>query len=206
MIGEAKPSAYLVLTFAAAALGGALSSHFWPAGSSAAAAEVRSKHPKVVTAEKFVLVDSAGHERALMQVLANGMAGLAVLDTTGRNRAEIRVASDGSAGVAFFDKTGNKVAVVGEGVDGDAGLRIFAADGTQLAGLVVSAKRETALTLFDPKTGLARAGLGVANDGQPGLVLSDGAGRVRTELHVRADGKPGLALADENGKSIAGLP
>src|SRR5208282_3392909 len=166
MMGEARRSAYVALTFVAAALGGALSSHFWPAGSSAIAAERHARHPKVVTAEKFVLVDSAGNDRALMQVLDNGMAGLAVLDTTGRDRAEVRVASDGSAGVGFYDKNGNKVAVVGEGADGDAGLRIFAADGTQLAGLVVSAKGETALTLFDPKTGLARAGLGVATDGQ----------------------------------------
>jgi hypothetical protein len=66
---------------------------------------MHSKHPRVVTAEKFVLVDSAGHDRALMQVLANGMAGLAVLDTTGRNRAEIPYRSGyyGPRGMSFHN-------------------------------------------------------------------------------------------------------
>lgn len=65
---------------------------------------------------------------------------------------------------------------------------------------------QASLTLFDPNTGMARAGLGAASSGSPALVLFDEAGRDRVELHVKPDGKLGVALADENGKSIAGLP
>jgi hypothetical protein len=62
------------------------------------------------------------------------------------------------------------------------------------------------VTLYDNKTGFARAGLGLAADGAPALVLFDQSGKDRAELHVTSAGKPGLALADENGKSMAGLP
>jgi hypothetical protein len=62
------------------------------------------------------------------------------------------------------------------------------------------------LTLYDPNTGRARVGLGVAANGSPALVLFDQKGNDRAELNINSKGKPGLALADENGKTIAGLP
>ena len=62
------------------------------------------------------------------------------------------------------------------------------------------------MTLYDPNTGVARVGLGVAANGEPALALFDQHGRDRAELHVNAQGKPGLALADEAGKTVAGLP
>lgn len=61
-------------------------------------------------------------------------------------------------------------------------MYLCAADGTQLAGLVVSAKGETALTLFDPKTGLARAGLIVVTDGHALGLYS----RVAVLLRIRS--------------------
>ena len=65
---------------------------------------------------------------------------------------------------------------------------------------------QTSLTLWDPKCGRARAGLGASSSGSPALVLFDEAGRDRVEVHVSPNGRPGIALADENGRSIAGLP
>jgi hypothetical protein len=62
------------------------------------------------------------------------------------------------------------------------------------------------VTLYDPKTGTARVGLGVAANGEPALALFDANGHDRAELHINAQGKPGLAFADEQGKTTAGLP
>ena len=62
------------------------------------------------------------------------------------------------------------------------------------------------LTLYDPNTGRARVGIGVAANGSPAVVLFDQKGNDRAELNINSKGKAGLALADENGKTIAGLP
>jgi hypothetical protein len=75
-----------------------------------------------------------------------------------------------------------------------------------MAGFTVADDNASSVTLYDPASGRARVGLGVAANGVPALVLFDQRGRDRAELHVNTDGKSGLALADESGKSVAGLP
>jgi hypothetical protein len=161
-------------------------------------------HEKVVRAEQFVLVGPNGVQRAVMRVAA-GAAVLAMFDGTGRDRAEFRVPNDGGAQIGFYDKTGSQRVVVGETPVGRSGIAIYATGGRQIATLSVSEDNQASLTLYDPKTGKARAGLGASADGSPALVLFDQQGKDRLELHVRPDGKPGIALADENGKRIAGL-
>ena len=59
---------------------------------------------------------------------------------------------------------------------------------------------------FDPETGLARLGLGVATTGEPALLLLDKGGIDRAEMSLRPDGKPGVAFADDKGKTVAGYP
>jgi hypothetical protein len=129
-----------------------------------------------------------------------------MMDEHGRDRAEMRVTEDGSAALVFYDQSGTHRVVVGETPGGRNGVAIYSGGGRQIALLSVADNNESSLTLYDPTTGKARAGLGVAEDGQPALVLFDQNGKDRAELHVGKRGKPGLALADENGKSIAGLP
>jgi hypothetical protein len=99
-----------------------------------------------------------------------------------------------------------KLAAFGEGADGHAGIRLFGADGKQRAAFGSRSNGESALTLYDAGTGRARAGLGVAGQGDPALVLLDQGGADRMELSLRPDGEPGLALSDGHGKIIAGLP
>jgi hypothetical protein len=60
-----KSCSHALLIFAGAAFGGFLSGHIWPTDSSAIAA---TRHPKTLTAEKFVMVDSGGKQRGAMQV------------------------------------------------------------------------------------------------------------------------------------------
>jgi hypothetical protein len=198
-----KSCSQALLIFAGAAFGGFLSGHVWPVDSSAIAS---IRHPKTLTAEKFVLVDSAGKRRGSIQVTEGGMATVALSDANGMDRTELRVAADGGAGLGFFNKEGRELSVFGEGVDGRTGLKIFGAQGKQVVTLSSRPDGESALTLYDVNTGKARAGLGVAAKGEPALILLDQSGAERTELSLRTDGRPGLALLDGQGKIIAGLP
>ncbi len=77
-------------------------------------------------------------------------------------------------------------------------------EGKGLARLASTPTRESALTLYETKTGRARAGLGVAATGEPALVLLDHNGRARVELSLTAKATPGLALVDEQGKPVVG--
>jgi hypothetical protein len=195
-----KLCAHALLIFAGATFGGFLCGHIWPSDSSAIAA---TRHPKTITAEKFVMVDSGGKQRGTMQVSEDGMATVSLNDADGRDRAELRVGPEGSAGLGFFDQNGHELAVFGEGTDGHSGIKIFGSQGREVAALGSLPTGESALTLYDANTGRARAGLGVAAKGEPALVLLDQSG---AELSLRTDGRSGLALLDGQGKIIAGLP
>jgi hypothetical protein len=112
------------------------------------------------------------------------------------------VPSDGGAQIGFYDNSGSQRVVVGETPRGRNGIAIYATSGRQIASLSVAEDNQASLTLYDPQTGKARAGLGSATNGSPALVLFDQQGRDRIELHVKPSGQPGIALADENGKNI----
>ena len=53
------------------------------------------------------------------------------------------------------------------------------------------------MTLYDPNTGKARAGLGTASNGSPALVLFDQNGSDRAEIHVKPNGKPGIRRREQ---------
>jgi len=197
-----------LLAVAGGFIGGVIAIQLSPVESMAAAARsARSAGAmRVVRAEKFVLVNRAGTQRGALLVAGDGTSALALSDDEGRNRAELRVTKEGGSSATFYDRAGNRRIAVGQG-PGRAGLAIFAAGGgRQIAAVSAADNGETGFTLYDPTTGRARAGLGVAADGEPALVLFDQNGKDRAELHIAAHGKPGLALADENGKTIAALP
>ena len=200
---EAKPWLVLVVALVGGMIGGALSTHL---GEGSAYALHRGA-AKGIRADKFILVGPDGRERGVWQVTSGGLADLSMNDQEGKNRAELRVAQDGRASLGFFDEQGVKRVVLGATakLQGRSGLGIFGPDGKQLVGLTAAPSGEASLTLYEQKSGLARAGLAVAGNGEPALVLFDQKGKDRAELHVHADGKPALALADENGKTIAGV-
>jgi hypothetical protein len=197
-----RPWIYLALTLVGGIIGGALSSHLWPAPNAVAA----EKQAKVITAGKFVLTDSGGLERALLSTEQSGGVSLVLNDVNGKERAEFRVGPKGGASVGFFDETGNRLVGMGTASDGRAGIGIYAPDGKVVAGFSTTPTGDTGLTLFDRATGLARLGLGVAPTGEPALLLMDKNGIDRAEMSLRADGKPGVAFADEKGKTVAGYP
>ncbi len=177
-------------------------------GASNAFALRHGHHARTVEAEKFVLLGPNGDQRGVMRVSDKGTAALYFVDADGKERAEFRVAADGRSSVGFYDNTGRRRVIVGEGVGaGDqSGIGVFSADGAQIASLSSLNEGQVSLTLYDSKTGLARAGLALGPGGAPALVLFDQNGKDRAELHLDKNGNPGLALADASGKTIAGLP
>jgi hypothetical protein len=108
--------------------------------------------------------------------------------------------------VGFYDENGSPRVLISEAHQDRNGIASDGSNGVQLASLTVAPDDHASLTLYDPKTGRARAGLGVGANGSPALALFGQSGRDRAELHVTANGTPGLALANEGGKTTAGLP
>ena len=192
---------YAMLALVGGIFGGALSGHIFPREAEAAARAAR-----VLKAEKFVLVDRDGTQRGVIQVNSRGVADVALNDRSGRLRGAFRVGAEGGTAIGFYDQHGAKRVILGETPSGRNGLAIYGSSGRQIAGFTVAEDNQSSVTLYDPASGRARVGLGVAATGEPALVLFDQNGRDRAELHVNVKGKPGLALADESGKSVAGLP
>jgi hypothetical protein len=191
---------YAALTLIGGFLGGLVASQFTPSFAIAA------RDARTIKAGEFELVDAAGKRRGALQMTSAGMADLVMYDGSGRDRAEFRVTKDGVGTIGFYNDNGDRRVLIGAIPNGRNGITIYGRDNKLLAGLTVSETNESSLTLYDPNTGRARAGLGVAAGGLPALALFDSNGKDRAELHIGANGTAGLALADESGKSIAGLP
>ncbi len=200
---KGKNWGYAMLALGGGFLGGLVATQLAPAVANAAHA-AHAAH--TIKAEQFELVDRAGTRRAALEVTANEMADLLLYDGDGHDRAELRVSRDGIATLGFYDDKGARRVLVGEAPGPTNGIAVFGSKGRVQASLTVNANDEASVTLYDPNTGRARVGLGVATSGTPALALFDEKGNDRAELHVGATGKPGLALADEAGKSIAGMP
>ncbi|MGC2494314.1 MAG: hypothetical protein WA410_15845, partial [Candidatus Binatus sp.] len=82
---------FVTLTLAAAFLGGAVSGHIFAARTVDAA-----NAPRMITAQRFMLVDSRGKTRGEFNVTRRGVAQIAVFDGTGTLRAGLGVGSDGA--------------------------------------------------------------------------------------------------------------
>jgi hypothetical protein len=200
-----KPWLTVMMALAGGLIGGAAATIL---GSSNAFALHRAHHARTLEADKFVLLGRNGEDRAVMRVSDKGTAALYFNDESGKERAEMKVAADGRSSIGFYDEDGHRRVIVGQSVGpgSQSGIGVFSHDGSQIASLSSLPNGQVSMTLYDSKSGLARAGLGLAADGTPALVLFDQDGRDRAELHLDKNGNPGLALADASGKSIAGLP
>jgi hypothetical protein len=77
--------------------------------------EVASRQPAVeaeVRSQHFVLVDSAGRERASLVADGAGSAFLVMFDATGRTRANLSVSNDGPS-LVFYDTSGRQRTIIG---------------------------------------------------------------------------------------------
>jgi hypothetical protein len=213
---------FVSLTLAAALLGGALSCYFFAARSVDAAAAA----PKIVTAQKFMLVDRHGKTRGEFNVTARGVAEVAVYDGTGTLRAGLGVGIDGApalgiygrdgkpraevgltnsvARLVLFDANAQPQATLGVAPDGQSGLGLMDKDGNSRASIIVASDGAPTLRMADPHH--ARIGLDVTPDGLPGLALLGSDGKTRASLTLNNDGAGALTLFDASGNAVNSVP
>jgi len=192
---------FAVCAFAGGVVGGLAAIQF---GASLAVAATH-RAPRTIKAERFIVVGPNGEERISFQVTKRGVADVAVLDSRGRSRTELRVTPDGAAGLGFYNSEGGKRLVVGLTTEDKAGLSVFS-DGRQVIGMSAQRNGEMALTMYDSKTGFARAGLGLGPEGSPALVMLDSQGKPRLQLGLSKDGNGNLAIIDQSGKTTSTVP
>jgi hypothetical protein len=209
------------LTVAAALAGGALSGYIFAARSVDAAAA-----PRMITAQKFLLVDSHGKTRGLFSVTPKGVAQVAVFDGTGTLRAGLGVGSDGAPALGIYNHDGKPRVEIGlnSGVarvvlfdadakaqtwlgvtnDGQAGIGLNDKQGNARASLSVAASGSPTLRLYDQTR--SRVGLDVTPEGLPGLALLGTDGKTRASVTLNADGAGALTLFDASGNPVNSVP
>ncbi len=136
---------------------------------------------KTVKAEKFVVVDSSGNSRAVLENVVGQGASLVFRGTDGMEQIALQSFGD-SRGFTLSDKSGNG-----------------------RAALTLEADGSIALALYDEKS-KSHVKLLAGRDGNPGIVLQDKDKGVRLRLLLYSDGSPAMVLFDNNGKVIWSAP
>ncbi len=136
---------------------------------------------KTVKAEKFVVVDSSGNSRAVLENVVGQGASLVFRGTDGMEQIALQSFGD-SRGFTLSDKSGNG-----------------------RAALTLEADGSIALALYDEKS-KSHVKLLAGRDGNPGIVLQDKDKGVRMRLLLYSDGSPAMVLFDNNGKVIWSAP
>ena len=212
---------FVSLTLVAALVGGAVSGHIFAARTVDAA-----NAPRMITAQKFMLVDRRGKTRGEFNVTSKGVAQVAVFDGTGTLRAGLGVGDDGApalgiyghdgkpraevgltnsvARVVLFDANGKPQATIGVAPDGQSGLGLMDKDGNPRASIIVESDGTPTLRLADHHRG--RIGMDMTPDGRPGLALLGNDGKTRASLTVDTDGVGALTLFGADGKPINSIP
>jgi hypothetical protein len=188
---------FVTLTLAAAFVGGAVSGHIFAARTVDAA-----NAPRMITAQKFMLVDSRGKTRGEFNVTSKGVAQVAVFDGTGTLRAGLGVGTDGAPALGIYGHDGKPRIEVGL-TRSVARVVLFDADAKPQATLGVAPDGQSGMGLMD-KAGNPRASIIVETDGTPTLRLGD-ANRGRIGMDLTPDGRPGLALIGTDGKTRASV-
>src|SRR5258708_22187805 len=212
---------FVSLTLAAAFTGGAVSGHFFAARTVDAA-----NAPRMVTAQKFMLVDRRGKTRGEFNVTSKGVAQVAIFDGTGTLRAGLGVGADGApalgiyghdgkprievgltrsvARVVLFDANAMPQATLGVAPDGQSGLGLMDKQGNPRASIIVQTDGTPTLRLADEHHG--RIGMDLTPDGRPGPALLGTDGKTRASLTLNTDGAGALTLFDASGNPVNSGP
>jgi hypothetical protein len=145
-------------------------------GPTMAAAPAAGGAVKEVRANRFVVEDENGKDRAVLSTTKDGPM-LGLYDEKGKFRVGLGVNTGGSM-LELSDENGKKRAMLAMTEDGPG------------------------MNLFD-ENGKGGAGLNLTKDG-PGLGMLDEKGEVRVLLEAKKDGSS-MSLYDDNGKKRAGL-
>jgi len=153
--------------------------------------------PKTVEAERFILRDEFGRQRAALTVSKGGDPALYLLDTDEQARVALGLSKDGP-GLYFTDPGGKHRAVLARNNDG-IGFDLLDENGKSRAAFHVNDKA-SGFIIKDAGGGL-RVELVVEE--YPHLRLSDTAGTARAQLRVDKAGG-GLRVLDAKGKVVFG--
>ena len=154
---------------------------------------------KTVTAESFVVVDSAGKPRAGLFMGESGVA-LRLADSAGKVRLGLEVDDKGGTHVLMSDGAGKLRLRLD--VDDKGEPCVTMSGGAGKASVSLSGGNSPALDLYGP-TGKSSATLAVLEDG-PGFILRGTDGKTRAMLTTGKDGAA-LGLYGENEKARAFL-
>jgi hypothetical protein len=212
---------FVTLTLAAAFVGGAVSGHIFAARTVDAA-----NAPRMITAQKFMLIDRHGKTRGEFNVTSRGVAQIAIFDGTGTLRAGLGVGYEGApalgiyghdgkpraevgltnsvARVVLFDANAKPQATLGVAPDGQSGLGLMDKDGNPRASIIVEADGTPTLRLADEHRG--RIGMDMTPDGRPGLALLGNDGKTRASVTLNTDGAGALTLFDAAGNPVNSVP
>lgn len=152
---------------------------------------VAAPTPKVLTAERFVLVDESGRERAELSSNTKASA-LQFLNSNGTD-ALVLTAGSGDNGVILSDKNGEDRLGFIASSDGTVDLSFYRDHGKQETLKITDNPEGTAISVRD-STGKDRINLGYSSKGA-GLGVADRNGTVRSVI-----GEQGYATFDKNGK------
>lgn len=207
----------LVVLFVGGVIGGAFNTWLMPGGPAWAQGNLPRAEdvppadpglavvPKEVRAERFVLVDEAGRERAEL-AMVDEQPMLRLLDEAGVARAQFGFGDVGAEGVHFFepelsllDADGQKRAVVNL-VAGHPQLMLLDEMGNILVNLAAMAPLDVSLSMYDSQSQRRMFfGYSGINGDDPEISMADSVGNMRAALSL-IDGGPGLFLFDETGK------
>jgi len=163
-----------------------------------------SRVPKVVEAEKFVLRDTTGKERATLEVQPYGSAALAFADGNGRRQAIMEVSANGEGSLWLSGEDGKSVATL-EVIAGLPQLTLRGKDGHVRAALGLLLGVGQPILQLNDENGGHGADLGLSLDGSRFLAFYDESGHVRSVLRVFSKGGSALALIDKKGGARAWL-
>ena len=166
---------------------------------------------KEVRAERFVLVDPSGRERAVIEIDDKAPT-LLLFDKQGRARIGLATGEQSGSGLVIFDEDGKKRAQVGLTSAGEAALNLGDAANPQRISLLAGPDGNPVVTISGAKALVTIAGPNAESsarlafvEGQgPGLTLSDESGAIRAAL-VISQGRPMLRLSGPDENSSANL-
>lgn len=182
-----------------------------------AACSVGPQAKNVLSAERFVLVDAEGKEKAILELdskgnpllqMRNGQSS-AFLTTNGPSL--LLRGQDGKTGafMGIDSKNSSRLELCShrllDGVrlsaheDGSSGAYVLDVNGRERGGLESYATGGAALNFRDGQGGM-RGHMGLDEAGLPNLILLDGQGGRRVGMVVQEDGNALLEVADDRGQ------
>lgn len=162
------------------------------------------KVAKVIEAEKFVLREATGKERATLELRPYGSVALALADGNGGRQAIMEVSADGEPKLWLMGEDGKSAANL-EVIAGLPQLTLRGKDGQVRAALGLLLGVGQPLLQLNDENGGHGADLGLSLDGSRFLAFYDESGHVRSVLRVFSKGGSGLALIDKKGGGRAWL-